>query len=99
MRPLDNMQRLFLDMQEHPENYSDELLEDVMDNIDRKSDTEAAWQRFKYAQPTPRRWLRVAAIFVGVLAMAGIALAAVQLFTPQTFPEGDTNVLQSNEAP
>ena len=53
----DDMQQLFLDMQEHPENYSDGLLEDVMDNIDRESDTEAAWQRFKYAQPTPRRWL------------------------------------------
>ena len=49
----DDMQRLFLDMQEHPENYSDEQLERMMTDIDRESDTDAAWQRFNRAQLFP----------------------------------------------
>ena len=35
MMRLEENKRLFLDMQEHPENYSDEQLEAMMDHIDR----------------------------------------------------------------
>ena len=55
MTPLDKKQ-LFRDMQEHPENYSDEQLEAMMADIDREPDAEAAWQRFKERtlSPLPR---------------------------------------------
>ena len=46
MNPSDDKQ-LFLDMQEHPEKYSDQELEAMMDSQDREPDTEAAWQRFQ----------------------------------------------------
>lgn len=46
MTPLDKKQ-LFRDMQEHPENYTDEQLEAMMADIDRAPDSEAAWQRFE----------------------------------------------------
>ena len=35
---------LLLDMQEHPERYSDEQLEQAMAELDKEPDTEAAWQ-------------------------------------------------------
>ena len=44
MNPLDD-KKLFFDMQEHPENYSDEQLEAMMAELDKKPDTEAAWQK------------------------------------------------------
>ena len=45
MNPLDDKQLLF-DMQEHPENYSDEQLEAMMAELDKDADVEAAWQLF-----------------------------------------------------
>ena len=45
MRTSMEKKRLFLDMQEHPENYSDEQLEAMMADLDRKPDTESAWER------------------------------------------------------
>ena len=55
MTPLDKKQ-LFRDMQEHPENYTDEQLEAMMADIDRKPDAEAAWQRLeeRTLSPLPR---------------------------------------------
>ena len=44
MNPLDD-KKLFFDMQEHPENYSDEQLEAMMAELDKEPDTEAAWQK------------------------------------------------------
>lgn len=86
---LDDNKRLFLDMQEHPEQYSDAQLETMMTDIDRESDMEAAWERLeKVRMPmslreggrTVRpRWMRVAATFVGVLVVAAMAMAAIQL--------------------
>ncbi|MCR5197615.1 MAG: hypothetical protein K6D55_02380 [Prevotella sp.] len=86
---LDDNKRLFLDMQEHPEQYSDAQLEAMMNDIDRESDMEAAWERLeKVRMPmslreggrTVRpRWMRVAAVFVGALVVAAMAMAAIQL--------------------
>lgn len=86
---LDDNKRLFLDMQEHPEQYSDAQLEAMMTDIDRESDMEAAWERLeKGRMPKPLReggrtvrprWMRVAATFVGVLVVAAMAMAAIQL--------------------
>jgi len=107
MTPLDKKQ-LFRDMQEHPENYSDEQLEAMMADIDREPDAEAAWQRFeertlsplprdgeslagarKLRAATPfhnrrgRRWVfRVAASFIAVLFITGVAFAAIRLLVP-----------------
>lgn len=44
---MNNPNDKFLDMQEHPEKYSDEQLEAMMDDIDRTPDTDAAWQKFE----------------------------------------------------
>ena len=38
--------RLFLKMEEHPENYSEEELEAMMDYLDRMADADVAWQEF-----------------------------------------------------
>ena len=105
MIPSDNNKRLFLDMQEHPEKYSDEQLEAMMDDLDSDLDTHAAWQRFEQtsdlaAKPS-RRWLRIAAIFAGVLFLAGIAVAA-WMASPSSTPSsavGDTIVPINHDAP
>lgn len=86
---LDDNKRLFLDMQEHPEQYSDAQLEAMMTDIDRESDMEAAWERLeKVRMPMPLRkggrtvrprWMRVAATFVGALVVAAMAMAAIHL--------------------
>ena len=44
MKRLDD-KHLLIDMQEHPENYSDEQLEAMMAELDKEPDTEAAWQK------------------------------------------------------
>ena len=93
MIPSDEQRRLFLDMQEHPENYSDEQLEAMMDDLDSELDAQAAWKRFEQtmglAVKPSHRWLRVAAIFVGSLFLAGIAVAAWMSLTPNTPPSGE----------
>lgn len=82
MQTNDNRQ-LYLDMQEHPERYTAPELEAMMDELDREPDVEEAWQRFKAIHLTnktsSRRWLKIAAMFAGVILMAGIALAAIHL--------------------
>ena len=73
MKHLDD-KRLFFDMQEHPEKYSDEQLEAMMAELDKEPDAEKAWRRLK---PTSYYMLRkIAAVlfavaFLGVLSFAG----------------------------
>lgn len=80
MMHIDNNKRLFLDMQEHPENYSDEQLEVMMNDIDRDPDTDAVWNQFVQKGSgnvsAARKWLKIAAMFICILLMTGIALAA-----------------------
>ena len=38
---------LFQDMQEHPESYSDNELEAMMDSLDQQPDLEKAWREFE----------------------------------------------------
>lgn len=86
-----NLQRYF-DMQEHPEKYTDEELEAMMDELDRVPDVEQAWQEVmgrekgkvkseKWAIARARqRWVgKVAAIFIGILFLSGIAYAAIHI--------------------
>ncbi len=93
MIPSDEQRRLFLDMQEHPENYSDEQLEAMMDDLDSELDAQAAWKRFEQTQglavKPSHRWLRVAAIFVGALFLAGIAVAAWMSLSPHSTLKGE----------
>ena len=53
MNALNDKQTL-LDMQEHPERYSDEQLEQVMAELDKEPDAEAAWQK-TLSRPLPCR--------------------------------------------
>lgn len=83
MHTPDKKRQMYLDMQEHPDKYSDEQVEAMMDELDRMPDVETAWQKFEQKQMTTkvssRRWLRVAASIMGVIMVSGIALAAIQI--------------------
>ena len=97
--------QLLLDMQEHPENYSEQALETMLKDPEvrelmeatallkqamiwensRKStvNVDAEWQRFAgqhIADSKPRRgWMKVAAVFLGVLFVSGITFAAIHI--------------------
>lgn len=96
MQTLDKKKQMFLDMQEHPEKYSEEQIEAMMDELDQVPDVGAAWQKFgqinhQIALLPSRNWLKIAAIFIGILMMSGIALAAVHVLYP-------SNTQKSKEA-
>ena len=84
MQTPNEKKQMFLDMQEHPEKYSDEQLESMMDELDRLPDVDKAWHEFEQnhhqiAMRSPRRWLKVAASIIGVLMASGIAFAAIHI--------------------
>lgn len=54
MQTNDNHQ-LFLDMQEHPENYSDRELEAMMDELDREPDVDKEWEKMRAPLLSPQR--------------------------------------------
>ncbi len=76
----------------HPEKYTDEQLDQMLNGVDIPvPNANEAWESFERQTPslTPplkgrgvatRRWQRVAAIFVGVLMLSGIAYAAISHF-------------------
>lgn len=83
--------QMFLDMQEHPEKYSDQQIEAMLDELDRVPDVESAWQKFS-AEHDERTesaenhsthislhpsFLKIAASFIGILLITGIAFAAI----------------------
>ena len=75
-----------LEMQEHPECYTDEEIRQLMaDEECRKlygqmvRATDAVYAEKVKATPQSRRWLRVAATFLGVLMLSGIAYAAYRI--------------------
>ena len=95
--------QLLLDMQEHPEEFSEQALQTMLDNPEVRelmeataqlkqammsdennvNNVDAEWQRF--AQPhlteqkLERSWLKIAATFIGILMMSGIAFAAIHI--------------------
>lgn len=97
--------QMLLDMQEHPENYSEQELKTMLKDPEvrelmeatallkqtmiwensRKStvNVDAEWKRFAgqhIADSKPRRgWLKVAAVFLGVLFVSGITFAAIHI--------------------
>lgn len=95
MQTLDH--KMFLDMQEHPEKYSEQQIEATLDELDQTPDVEAAWQKFStercvgaertrnYRQMAThpwRRWQKVAASFAGIVLATGLVFAAFRLFSP-----------------
>lgn len=54
MQTNDNHQ-LFLDMQEHPENYTDSELEAMMDELDREPDVDKEWKKLRAPLLSPQR--------------------------------------------
>ena len=84
MQTPDEKRQMFLDMQEHPEKYSDQQLEAMMDELDQTPDTRTAWHEFnQHHRPTTarpsHRWAKVAASLIGVCMASGIALAAIHI--------------------
>ena len=54
MQTPDKKKLMFLDMQEHPEKYSDEQMEAMMDELDQMPDAGTAWQKFESSNsPAP----------------------------------------------
>jgi len=83
MQTPDKRKQMFLDMQEHPEKYSEEQIEAMMDDLDRLPDVDAAWQKFQQAEQTSSRssWFKAAASIIGILMLSGIAYAAVHIIS------------------
>ena len=100
--------QLLLDMQEHPEQFSGQALQTMLDDPEVRELMEATaqlkqamiseelkvkseesatadieWQRFAQThlteQKPERSWLKIAATFIGILMMSGIAFAAIHI--------------------
>ena len=81
----EKLQRL-LEMQEHPECYTDEEIRQLMADEECRQlyeqmvrATDAVYAEKVKATPQRRRWLRVAATLLGVLMLSGIAYAAYRI--------------------
>lgn len=87
---------LFLDMQEHPERYSDDQLEQMMAELDKAPDTEAVWQRMNSGravaeQPSRKTTLfallpslkRAVAFFAAVACLGVLSFAGYRAFSGQ----------------
>jgi gamma-glutamylcyclotransferase (GGCT)/AIG2-like uncharacterized protein YtfP len=95
--------QLLLDMQEHPEQFSEQALQTMLDDPEvcelmeataqlkqammsdenNVNDIDTEWQRFAQThlteQKPERSWLKIAATFIGILMMSGIAFAAIHI--------------------
>ena len=67
----------------HPEEYSEEKLDQMLEDVDASvPDVEEAWRHFEEEHVVKRQrgsWLKIAAMFVGVLMLSGIAYAAYRI--------------------
>ena len=92
MKTNDHNKDLYRDMQEEPDKYSDQEIEAMMDDLDRVPDVDEAWQQFKNEefprscvpsvaseQSSSASLRKMAASFVGLLLVSGIAFAAIQI--------------------
>ena len=76
----------------HPEEYSEKELDQMLEDVDASvPDVEEAWRRFEEEHVVKRQrgsWLKIAAMFVGVLMLSGIAYAAYRIeYSSQQQPE------------
>ena len=122
--------QLLLDMQEHPEQFSEQALKTMLDDPEvhelmeataqlkqammsdenNANDVDAEWQRFAQThlteQKPERSWLKIAATFIGILMMSGIAFAAIHVIRhvsnaggePQK-PIQETTIANPNKLP
>ena len=122
--------QLLLDMQEHPEQFSEQALQTMLDDPEVRelmeataqlkqamiseesdaNDVDAEWQRFEQIHLTEKKsersWLKIAATFIGILMVSGIAFAAIHIIRhvsnagvePQT-PIQETRVANSHQLP
>ena len=105
--------QLLLDMQEHPEQFSEQALKTMLDDPEvrelmeataqlkqammsdenNENDVDAEWQRFAQThlteQKPERSWLKIAATFIGILMMSGIAFAAIHVIGNVSNAEGE----------
>ena len=86
----DSKIQLLLDMQEHPEQFSEQALETMLDDPEVRELMEATAllkqamiSEELTAQKPEHRWLKIAATFIGILMMSGIALAAIHIIRHQ----------------
>ena len=101
----DSKIKMLLDMQEHPEEFSEEALEQMLGDAEAQKllegtaqlkramtndaftmsgrEVEDEWQHFAStcfaAQKPQRSWLKIAAMFAGILFVAGFAYAAIHM--------------------
>lgn len=122
--------QLLLDMQEHPEQFSEQALKTMLDDPEVRelmeataqlkqaiindesnvNDLNTEWQRFEQIHLTEKKsehsWLKIAAIFIGILMISGIAFAAIHIIRhasntgiePQA-PIQETTVTNSHQQP
>ena len=94
MKPSDKSRQMFLDMQEHPEHYSDEQLETMMDELDQVPDVDTAWQQLEVRGERKSKNLKIkklkltfnsqlrkiASVFIGLIIISGITIAAIHFW-------------------
>lgn len=111
----DSKIKTLLDMQEHPEQFSEEALEQMLGDTEAhelmeataqlkramknneftmsEEEVEKEWQDFastRFTSQKPRRnWLKVAATFISILFVTGIAIAAIRSLTTAPSPKGE----------
>jgi hypothetical protein len=97
--------KMLLDMQDHPEQYSDEALEQMLNDAEAQElmeataqlkraiindeftiseqDVEDEWKEFAskhFARQKPQyNWLKMAAMFIGILFITGLAFASIHM--------------------
>ena len=116
MKPNDHNKQLYRDMQEAPDKYSDQEIEAMMDDLDQVPDVDEAWQQFESeelrvkseefatALPTMRfhsLLRKMAASFVGLLLMSGVAFAAIHLvrqYQKTEVPQAADTVAEANSS-
>ena len=102
--------KMLLDMQDHPEQYSDEALEQMLNDAEAQElmeataqlkraiindeftiseqDVEDEWKEFAskhFARQKPQyNWLKMAAMFIGILFVSGITFAAIHMIRHNT---------------
>ena len=101
MKPSDD-KHVFFNMQEHPENYSDVQLEQMMAELDKEPNAEDAWLRLSEKVSEERSSLlrKIAAVFLvvaflGVLSFAGYHALSGGNGTASSQVETDTSTVET----
>ncbi|MCQ2204736.1 MAG: DUF4974 domain-containing protein [Bacteroidales bacterium] len=82
MRLLDERKQLFRDMQSNSDDYSDEQIEELMDDIDHTPDVEAEWKKFESTHFATEKkitmpyWFNKIAAMIAIIITTGIVYAA-----------------------